>query len=83
MSLQCKHKIHTHWFFWFISQRQIQKWLNVWFWLGKDLERGGTWLAMNKTGKISVLLNILQPDKNIKKDKKSRGETDKLIYAWN
>lgn len=31
---------------------------------------------MNKTGKIGVLLNILQPDKNIKKDKKSRGETD-------
>ena len=31
---------------------------------------------MKKKKKIGVLLNILQPDKNIKKDKKSRGETD-------
>jgi uncharacterized protein with NRDE domain len=34
---------------------------------------GGTWIAMNKNGKIGVLLNILQPDLEISVHKKPRG----------
>ncbi|KAG8189611.1 hypothetical protein JTE90_018967 [Oedothorax gibbosus] len=43
---------------------------------GTDQEpgkEGGTWLAMSKSGKIGVLLNILQPDDDILPDKKGRG----------
>ncbi|XP_067135139.1 transport and Golgi organization protein 2 homolog [Centruroides vittatus] len=43
---------------------------------GRDLQpgkEGGTWLAMNKNGKISALLNILQPDHEISPNKKGRG----------
>ncbi|GFU29450.1 hypothetical protein NPIL_447961, partial [Nephila pilipes] len=43
---------------------------------GMDLEpgkAGGTWLAMNKHGKIGALLNILQPDEEILPNKKGRG----------
>ncbi|CAG2160726.1 unnamed protein product [Oppiella nova] len=43
---------------------------------GKDLEKGregGTWLAMNTSGKIANLLNILQPKDEICFNKKSRG----------
>lgn len=43
---------------------------------GRDLQpgkEGGTWLAMNKNGKISALLNILQPDNEILPNKKGRG----------
>lgn len=49
--------------------------------LGTDQEpgkEGGTWLAMSKTGKIGVLLNILQADEDILPDKKGRGENMKL-----
>lgn len=34
---------------------------------------GGTWLAMNTSGRISSLLNVLQPDKDLHSDKKGRG----------
>ncbi|XP_055939378.1 transport and Golgi organization 2 homolog [Argiope bruennichi] len=43
---------------------------------GMDMEpgkEGGTWLAMNKKGKIGALLNILQPDEEILPGKKGRG----------
>jgi len=43
---------------------------------GLDMEpgkEGGTWLAMSKTGKIGVLLNILQPDEELLPGKKGRG----------
>ena len=42
-----------------------------------DLEKGregGTWLAMHKTsGKIGILLNVLQPIENLVLGKKHRG----------
>lgn len=35
--------------------------------------QGGTWLAMNRNGKIAALLNILQPADETHPDKKGRG----------
>lgn len=43
---------------------------------GMDLEpgrEGGSWLVMNKSGKIGALLNILQPDEEVLPNKKGRG----------
>lgn len=34
---------------------------------------GGTWLAMDRRGRISSLLNVLQPDKDLSPNKKGRG----------
>lgn len=39
---------------------------------GKDLEAGGTWLGMNKSGKISMITNFRDP-KNINPNAPSRG----------
>jgi uncharacterized protein with NRDE domain len=46
------------------------------FLLAKDLMKGregGTWIAMNRNGKLGVLLNILQPNIEISDHKKPRG----------
>jgi uncharacterized protein with NRDE domain len=39
---------------------------------GRDLQAGGTWMGMTKSGKISMLTNYRDP-KNIKSDAPSRG----------
>ncbi len=39
---------------------------------GRDLQAGGTWMGMNKSGKISMLTNYRDP-KNIRADAPSRG----------
>jgi uncharacterized protein with NRDE domain len=48
---------------------------------GRDLQAGGTWMAMTKTGKISMLTNYRDP-KNIRTDAPSRGflVSDYLIH---
>lgn len=40
---------------------------------GKDIEAGGTWMGMTKTGLFAALTNYRDP-KNINNDRKSRGE---------
>jgi uncharacterized protein with NRDE domain len=40
---------------------------------GRDLEAGGTWLAINKNGKLSMVTNFRDP-KNINPNAPSRGE---------
>ena len=40
---------------------------------GRDLEAGGTWLGMSRSGKISMLTNYRDP-KNIKPTAPSRGQ---------
>jgi uncharacterized protein with NRDE domain len=40
---------------------------------GKDLQAGGTWLGLNKTGRFSALTNFRQPHL-IDKNKQSRGD---------
>lgn len=45
---------------------------------GKDLEAGGTWMGMTRTGNISALTNIRAPDM-LKEDAKSRGS---LVYDF-
>jgi uncharacterized protein with NRDE domain len=56
---------------------------------GKDLEAGGTWMGINKSGKFAALTNYRDPDR-IQTDAKSRGslvrdylmmETDPVEYA--
>jgi uncharacterized protein with NRDE domain len=51
---------------------------------GRDLQAGGTWMAMTKTGKISMLTNYRDP-KNIRTDAPSRGflVSDYLIHDVN
>jgi uncharacterized protein with NRDE domain len=34
---------------------------------------GGTWIAMNRNGKIGILLNILEPHNEMSVHKKPRG----------
>jgi uncharacterized protein with NRDE domain len=51
---------------------------------GRDLEAGGTWLGVNKRGKISMITNYRDP-KNINPDAPSRGKlvSDFLLNSTN
>lgn len=40
---------------------------------GRDQAEGGTWLAIHPNGRFSCILNILQPNSQIDKSRKSRG----------
>lgn len=48
---------------------------------GKDLQAGGTWLGMTKTGRLAAITNYRDP-KNIRPDAASRGElTSKYLIS--
>lgn len=40
---------------------------------GKDLQDGGTWLAVSREGKVSCLLNVAVPNKDLDTSRASRG----------
>lgn len=50
----------------------LSLWSNTDFYAGKDLQAGGTWLAISKKGKFAAITNIRDP-KNIKENAISRG----------
>jgi uncharacterized protein with NRDE domain len=40
---------------------------------GRDIQAGGSWLAMDRQGRLAVLTNVRQPDMNPTPDQRSRG----------
>lgn len=50
----------------------LSLWPDIDFYAGKDLQAGGTWLAVSKNGKFAAITNIRDP-KNLNENVKSRG----------
>lgn len=51
--------------------------------VGMDLEsgrEGGTWMAMNRSGQIGALLNVLRPLRKVIHGKRNRGIA--ITYGW-